>query len=98
MVSAPNLIEVIKMRKHLTSAKILNSADYKDVGIRRWDISNQIALFYSAHEDWHDGPVLWAYKWCIHLYWPDKEHPYVSIPIQREYAWNLLIAKHGKWQ
>lgn len=86
------------MRKNLTANMILKSADYKNKGIRRWDISDQISLFYSTYEDWHDGPILWDKKWCIHLHWPDKEHPYVPIKISREFAWDLLITKYGEWR
>ena len=86
------------MRKYLSAAMILNSADCRTKGMRRWDISDQISLYYSAYEDWHDGPILWANEWCVHLHWPDKENPYVSIQISREFAWDLLIQKYGEWR
>lgn len=86
------------MRKQLTASQILQSADHRERGIRRWDISNEVSLFHSAYEDWYDQKMLWANEWCIHVHWKAKESPWVPIRISRESAWDLLITKYGVWQ
>jgi hypothetical protein len=46
--------------------RVLKTADYREQGIRRWDIGEQICLFCSVHEAWHDGPQLYE-GWTLQL-------------------------------
>ena len=86
------------MRKQLTTSQIFKSADHRERGIRRWDISKEVSLFYSAYEDWYDRRMLWAHSWCVHLHWEGKDSPWVPIKISRDDARDLLISKYGEWR
>lgn len=84
--------------KTLTTSKILKNANHREAGIRRWDIAENIYLFYSAEEWYYDGMLLWKNAWCIHITWPQEGNPYVPIKIDRGDAWNILLERYGGYE
>lgn len=87
------------MRKQLTALQVLKAAGYRSEGVRRWDITDQMSVFFSAHDDIYDQQMLWKNSWCLHIHWKQgKEVPWVPVKISKDAAWNILLEKYGEWR
>jgi hypothetical protein len=68
---------------------VRRAADYRERGIRRWDLDERLSLYCSASEYWWGGPIVQK-GWTLHILFGRFE--FATLYLTRENAYELLRA------